>query len=301
MFGTVKDVIRRFHVDWLKSKTNRLHDLNPSGKVVIVAPHPDDEVIGCGGLISHLVSEGNPPYIIVMTGGGASHGSCCNISEDEVISHRRQLTHNALSILGVPEDHIFELDFKDGKIPSNKENADPTQYSILITLLHQISPDVIFIPHWGEGWPDHINTAKIIKLIVGTYCSCVRTSCESTVSSMSPASTISPKSGQDMVKTQELTLETVPHTPYSIPETLFKKATIFEYCVWMPYYNVWKGLDWKNAFRLKLSSEEHKKKLEAIDAYVKPLAPCGKPWSGVLPKVFIKANSGKSELYFKVK
>lgn len=42
-----------------------------------------------------------------------------------------------------------------------------------------------------------------------------------------------------------------------------------------------------------MSSQEYKIKNRAIDAYVLPKAPCGKPWSGVLPCVFVKANRWK--------
>ena len=114
-------------------------------------------------------------------------------------------------------------------------------------LVADINPESVFVPHWGEGWPDHINTAKIVRDIA-------------------PAS-----------------------------------AEIWEYCVWMWYYNVWRGLDWHNARRLPMTPEEHALKLKAMDAYVSPLAPCGKPWSGVLPPLFLEANSAKRELYFKVR
>lgn len=75
---------------------------------------------------------------------------------------------------------------------------------------------------------------------------------------------------------------------------------LYEYCVWFWYYNTW-NIDWKNAELLKMTEGEHKKKLEAMDTYITPLAPCGKPWSGVLPEIFLKANKAKSELFFKVR
>ena len=75
---------------------------------------------------------------------------------------------------------------------------------------------------------------------------------------------------------------------------------IYEYCVWFWYYNVW-NIDWKNARTVTMTKEQHQKKLQAMDAYIKPLAPCGKPWSGVLPKVFLWANRWNKELYFNVK
>ena len=67
------------------------------------------------------------------------------------------------------------------------------------------------------------------------------------------------------------------------------------------YYNVWRDLDWKNAAQLCMTPAEHRIKLDAMDAYIRPLAPCGKPWSGVLPKVFVKANKWNRELYFSLK
>jgi hypothetical protein len=50
-----------------------------------------------------------------------------------------------------------------------------------------------------------------------------------------------------------------------------------------------------------MSRAQHQRKLQAVDDYVTPLAPCGKPWSGVLPKPFLKAAKWNKELYFKIK
>lgn len=210
--------------------------------VLIVAPHPDDEVIGCGGLIARLVREGRPPHVIIMTGGESSHKGCCDTSKHDILKARRNLTREALKILGLPQSHIHELDYRDGNI-----NMNDIQTDALKILIGRLAPDSVFIPHWGEGWPDHVNTARIVKDIL-------------------PADT-----------------------------------EIWEYCVWMWYYNVWRGLDWKNAATLSMTPEEHSMKLKAMDAYTTPLAPCGKPWSGVLPHIFLKANQWNKELYFKVR
>lgn len=233
-----KDIIRRGHVAYLRMRCRRsLPQFH--GRVLIVAPHPDDEVIGCGGLIARMVEEGNAPQIIVMTGGEGSHGK--NFSEKaSIVEARRGLTRKALSILGVPEGNLHELDFKDGGISSDSE-----QMMRLKELIKSIAPDCVLVPHWGEGWPDHVNTAKIVKSLV-------------------PDST-----------------------------------EVWEYCVWMWYYNVWRGLDWKNAATLHLTAREHELKIRAVDAYIRPLAPDGRPWSGVLPPIFIEANTGDIELYFK--
>lgn len=241
---SIKQFLKSARVSALKTKSQFLDGdkLQTFRNSVIIAPHPDDEVIGCGGLIARLVKEGNIPHIIIMTGGEGSHDGCCATPKEEITAARRRLTRNALAILGVPESNLHELDYPDGGI-----NEELPQTELLKALLSDLRPDSVFVPHWGEGWSDHVETARIVKELVPTG------------------------------------------------------TEVWEYCVWMWYYNVWRGLDWKNAAVLKMTPEEHRLKLKAVDAYIKPLAPCGHPWSGVLPKLFIKANSWDKELYFKVK
>lgn len=222
------------------------------GKTLILAPHPDDEAIGCGGLISHLCENGEAPYVVILTGGGGSlpigggqsaMGSGQETEEftsKDVIRERRKLTLKSAHGMGLPEDHIFFLDFQDGHISEFPDD----QMNRLKDIINKINPDNIFIPHWGEGWPDHLAARKL------PTANCLR-----------------PK--------------------------------IYEYCVWVWYYNIWK-MDWKNAFKFRMSQDDYAKKLEAINAYVKPLAPNGKPWCGVLPKPFLWANTRRTELYFKV-
>jgi len=209
------------------------------GQVLIVAPHPDDEVIGCGGLIARLTAEGRAPHVVILTGGEGSHRGCCDVAPAEMIQARRGLTRKALQILGVPAENIHELNYPDGGI-----SAEHPQTEELRRLIAEIQPQSVFVPHWGEGWPDHVRTAEIVKSIVP----------------------------QDV--------------------------EVWEYCVWMWFYNVWRGLDWNNAAVLRMTPAEHALKLRAMDAYIRPLAPCGKPWSGVLPPLFVKANQWDKELYF---
>lgn len=242
MKNLVKDILHKIHVTYLHAKAVHLHYLFPERQVLIIAPHPDDEVIGCGGLIARLVAEGRTPHIAILTGGEGSHRVCCNTLAKDIIHARRGLTRKALSMLGVPASNIHELEYPDGGIAT--ENNETAR---LRSLIADLNPDTVFVPHWGEGWPDHINAAKIAKDIA-------------------PCGT-----------------------------------GIWEYCVWMWYYNVWRGLDWKNAAVLRMTPEEHQLKLAAMEAYINPVAPCGKPWSGVLPGIFIKANQWNRELYFKVR
>ena len=238
----MKSFIRHTRILILHFLNNNRLALKLSDNTTIIAPHPDDEVIGCGGLIQALVERGTPPHVIILTGGEGSHRGCCDTTETDIIDARHQLTMKAAATLKLPESHIHCLHYPDGGVDSkHPETAE------LSSLLLQLSPKALFVPHSGEGWSDHTKVAGIVKEL-----------------------------------TKLLTVD------------------IYEYCVWMWYYNVW-NLDYKNARILKMSTAQHKRKLQAIEQYVTPLAPCGKPWSGVLPKPFLKAARWNKELYFKTK
>ena len=238
----IKDLIRYIRVAVLHLLYRFRPRLPLTEKTVIIAPHPDDEVIGCAGLIQALVERGTPPHVIILTGGEGSHRDCCDTSAEEIIAARHQLTLAAAATLGLPESHIHCLDYPDGGVALEHPTTEN-----LRELLVQLSPKALFVPHHGEGWSDHLQAAEITKHLM---------------------------TGKD--------------------------ASIYEYCVWMWYYNVW-YLDFKQARVLRLSRAQHQCKLRAMEQYVTPLAPCGKPWSGVLPKPFLEAAEWNRELYFKIR
>lgn len=235
----LKEQVRRGRIAWMHIKARRKKEIDlPLGTTVIVAPHPDDEVLGCGGLMQRLITQGHEVHIVFMTGGEASHRNCCELPEEQIKKERRKLACQINPTLGVDIDHLHFLDFPDGGI--KKESREAMHLKELMELLN---PSTIFVPHWGEGWPDHIQTTSILKEIVNN------------------------------------------------------DVNIYEYCVWMWYYNVW-HLDWEKAQILRMKEPEHQQKMSAVDNYTMPKASCGRPWSGVLPRVLIESAKWKFELYF---
>ncbi len=234
------DFIRLGRIAFLRFALSNTFELYAE-KTLILAPHPDDEVIGVAGLIQHLLSKGKRVEVVIMTGGGKSHSGCCKIEEQELIKARRDLSRKAAEILGLPQNDLHFLDYPDGGIAYNHPETER-----LKTFITEIKPDTIFVPHHGEGWSDHIQTREIGLKLADAHIS------------------------------------------------------VYEYCVWFWYYNTWK-IDWKSARILKMTQEEYVLKNKAIDTYVLPQAPCGKPWSGVLPKIFVQANRWNKELYFRIK
>lgn len=239
----IKSLIRYCRIIILHGILAMIHKLSiqPWSRVLIVAPHPDDEALGCAGLIQRLLREGKQVDIVILSGGGKSHAGCCQIEESLLIDSRRNLSRKAAGLLGLPLKNLHFLNYPDGSISFYCPETDQ-----LKNLIEVLQPNAIFVPHRGEGWSDHLVAGDIVRKLIG----------------------------QD------------------------PQIEMYEYCVWFWFYNVW-NIDWKKARILAMSPLEHKNKNRAIDAYVLPKAPCGNPWSGVLPNVFVRANRWKKELYFK--
>ena len=245
MIGKLKDFVRLVRVLVVRLIVCRkTFDFETAGEaVLVVAPHPDDEVLGCAGLVQRLLTVGRQVDVVILSGGGKSHTMCCGIDEAELIENRRQLSRRAAGIIGLPPERLHFLDYLDGSIAF--DNAETGRFR---QLMAELKPDAVFVPHHGEGWSDHLAAGEIARRLV--------------------------KENGKMVR-------------------------LFEYCVWFWYYNTWDN-DWRQARVLKMSHDENRKKQQAIDAYVKPLAPCGRPWSGVLPRVFVNVCCWNKELYFEV-
>ena len=237
----LKETARRFFISRLNRKARQAACFKCEGSVMVLAPHPDDEVFGCAGLMARALKEGKDVHVAVMSGGAGSHRGCCGTDEQAIVCNRRKLTVNACRLLGLDSDRILFLDFKDGAIgEDDTENMDR-----LKEFVRQVNPDNVFVPHNGEGWADHLATRRIGLALAPEH------------------------------------------------------AQVWEYCVWMWYYRQ-KSLDWASARSLRMDKEEHARKLAAIREYTDPCAPCGNPWSGVLPPLFVKANSTDTELFFKI-
>jgi LmbE family N-acetylglucosaminyl deacetylase len=112
--------------------------------ILVIATHPDDEVLGCGGAIARHTSRGDRVEVVVVTRGAPDL-----YSEDQVATLRKEL-HEAHDILGVSVAHF--LDF-----PAPKLDAVPLHElaDSLAARLRDYRPDVVYLPHRGDLHSDH--------------------------------------------------------------------------------------------------------------------------------------------------
>jgi LmbE family N-acetylglucosaminyl deacetylase len=126
-----------------------------SRNVLVIAAHPDDEVLGCGGTIARHVAEGDSVHVLFMANGvGARFGD----GEAPLDFEERNLAKTrALELLGVRSDRSF--DFPDNRMDrvALLDIVKPLE-----EFIHSIGPDTIYTHHCGDLNVDHRLTHQAV-------------------------------------------------------------------------------------------------------------------------------------------
>ncbi|PNB48575.1 PIG-L domain-containing protein [Pseudomonas sp. GW456-12-10-14-LB2] len=128
------------------------HTLVPPGaRAVVIAPHPGDEVVTCGGLLQLLSSLGHPLQLLSITDGSASHPGSRQWSEKRLSVFRPQESVEALRRLGLP---MHSLKWVRGGFTDNALHDQESQLTEFIA--RYLRPgDVVFSTWCNDGTADH--------------------------------------------------------------------------------------------------------------------------------------------------
>ena len=115
-------------------------------KVLIVAAHSDDEVLGCAGTIAKHVESGDKVHLIFMTNGVGSRKA----SSSESIENRKKAAQKVIDILGVSSMQNFNF-------PDNKMDTVPLLDLVRVVegVINKIQPSIIYTHHIGDLNIDH--------------------------------------------------------------------------------------------------------------------------------------------------
>jgi LmbE family N-acetylglucosaminyl deacetylase len=95
-----------------------IEDVAGRGGLVVIAPHPDDESLGCGGLISLACAQGRSLKVIVVSDGSGSHPRSRAYSRTRLRALRENEARRAVSALGLAPRHVDFLRLRDRFVPS---------------------------------------------------------------------------------------------------------------------------------------------------------------------------------------
>jgi len=133
-------------------RTAGIEELVPPGaRVVVVAPHPDDEILACGGL---LQLADRAPLLVAVTDGEASHPGSPAWPPERLRATRPDETRAALACLGIERPVMLRLGIADGGVTAAEADLAQRLGQVLE------AGDVVVTTWRYDGHPDHEATAR---------------------------------------------------------------------------------------------------------------------------------------------
>ena len=118
-------------------------------RILVIAAHPDDEVLGMGGSIAKLVANGKKVHLLIVTDGSSAQYRSSNDVE-AILAQKKKETENCAKILGIASVTY-------GGLPDMRLDSTPhiEINSVIEDAIDRIQPDTVFTHFWGDVNMDH--------------------------------------------------------------------------------------------------------------------------------------------------
>jgi LmbE family N-acetylglucosaminyl deacetylase len=128
-------------------------------KALIVAAHPDDEVLGCGATAARLVREGHHVSIAILAEGITSRSRTRGEGDSSQVETLREHARKAAKILGVKEVSLHGL-------PDNRLDTVPLLDVVKVVeqIVQQVAPARIYTHHPGDLNIDHVVVSRAVMI-----------------------------------------------------------------------------------------------------------------------------------------
>ena len=125
--------------------------------VLVVAAHPDDEILGVGGTVRRHIENGDAVYALVLGEGQTSRWTQRELADPEVLKKLHEDSYNAAKIIGF-KDIFFE------SLPDNRFDSVALLdvVKIVESYIEEIKPAIIYTHHSGDLNVDHQVTHKAV-------------------------------------------------------------------------------------------------------------------------------------------
>lgn len=150
----------RLHRLWRDLPIGTLNDVIGDKSCLILAPHPDDESLGCGGLIAACCAAARAPIVVILTDGSASHPGSAQYPPAKLAALREHETMRAVHIFGLPLERLRFLREPDSKAP----RAGPAFDAVVLRIcdwLHAFDCSAILAPWRLDPHGDHAAAAEV--------------------------------------------------------------------------------------------------------------------------------------------
>lgn len=124
-------------------------------KILVIAPHADDEILGVGGVMARNIADGNEVYVCVVTHGEEP------LFPQELVDKLRGETIRAHEFLGITKTFFLEYPaVMLENVPRYKLNQS------IADVIAEVEPDEVYLPHAGDMQKDHqlVNEAAMVAV-----------------------------------------------------------------------------------------------------------------------------------------
>ncbi|WP_375465140.1 PIG-L deacetylase family protein [uncultured Methylobacterium sp.] len=131
--------------------------------LVVVAPHPDDESLGCGGLIAEACRRGDAVRLVVVSDGCGSHPNSRLYPRERLRALRQDETLRAVAALGLVPGHVTFLGLPDAHVPRAGPEARSAADRIAAAA-QDCDAGAVFVTWRHDPHCDHAAAAAIVDL-----------------------------------------------------------------------------------------------------------------------------------------
>ncbi|WP_461049354.1 PIG-L deacetylase family protein [Spirosoma arcticum] len=140
--------------------------LGTIGNVLVIAPHPDDESLGCGGTIALLRERGFAVHVLFVSDGTVSHPNSPTYPADRLRQLRESEALDALRILNVPPEEVTFMRQKDTQVVTPDSPAFADAVSFIRKLLLSVNPTTVLVPWRRDPHRDHRASWQLLNAAV---------------------------------------------------------------------------------------------------------------------------------------
>lgn len=132
-----------------------VEDLRTIGSALVMAPHPDDESLGCGGTLAQLRTRGYAVHVLFVSDGTLSHPNSRAYPANRLRDLRESEARDALQILGVGAADCTFLRYPDRRVPTPDKPDFAEAVAAVAQLIDRLKPQTLFMPWRRDPHPDH--------------------------------------------------------------------------------------------------------------------------------------------------
>lgn len=137
-----------------------LRALTRDAPILVLAPHPDDECLGCGAVLAACAKRGIPAHVALLTNGALSHPGSLSWSPHRIAARRALEAQHAMQRLGLKPHALWQLRMRDGGLLLNRREMR-TAALRLTRLVRRLRVQTIFVAWRHDPHPDHAAAALI--------------------------------------------------------------------------------------------------------------------------------------------